>query len=57
MLVQFTVHPHIGRPRSAVCPINNKAELDAQVEFYLRDNTGNTKSVTYKEYVPHGQSE
>lgn len=50
MLVQFTIHTHIGMPRSAVCPINNKAELDAQVEFYLRDNTGNTKSVTYKEY-------
>lgn len=56
MLVQFTIHPHIGMPRTAVCPINNKTELDKQVEFYLRDNTGNTKSVTYKEYVPHGQS-
>lgn len=50
MLVQFTVHPHIGMPRTAVCPIKDKAELDAQVEFYLRDTTGNTDRVSYKEY-------
>lgn len=55
MQVQFTIHPHIGRPRTATYPIKSPAELQERVKFYESDATGNTQRVSYKEYK-HGQS-
>lgn len=51
MLIQLTIHPYVGTPRTAVCECADQAAIDAQVVFYLSDTTGNTATVTHTAYV------
>lgn len=49
--IKFMVHPYHGEPRTAVYLCQGQDELDAKIDWYLSDTTGNTKRVTHSLYV------
>lgn len=50
--IKFIIVPYIGMPRSAVYDCADQAQLDAFIDFYMSDTTGNTRKVTHSVYVP-----
>lgn len=51
MLIQFIIHTYSGTSRTAAYECADQAAIDARVDFYLSDTTGQTKSVSYAEYI------
>lgn len=56
MNIKFTITTYKGTSRTAVFTCNTKEAIDKQVDFYMSDASGNTKSVMFQAYTPPNPS-